>query len=83
MNTLFLASGYRIAMKICKVCVLKSCGTVKKFDNFIKTSRKLRDFEIGPSDDYFCQYIYLKNSISRLYLEVLRENSAQKLYSVH
>ena len=44
-------------MKICKVCVLKSCGTVKKFDNFIKTSRKLRDFEIGPSDDYVCQYI--------------------------
>ena len=58
MNTLFSASGYRIAMKICKDCVLESYKTVKKFDNYIKTSRKLRDFEIGPTDDCVCQYIY-------------------------
>ena len=44
-------------MKICKDCVLESYETVKKFDNYIKTSRKLRDFEIGPSDDSVCQYI--------------------------
>ena len=57
LNTLFPASGYRIAMKICKDCVLESYETVKKFDNYIKTSRKLRDFEIGLSDDFVCQYI--------------------------
>ena len=45
LNTLFSASGYRIAMKICKDCVLESYKTVKKFDNYIKTSRKLRDFD--------------------------------------
>ena len=25
---------------------------VKKFNNYIKTSKSLRDFEIGPSDDF-------------------------------
>ena len=45
-------------MKICKDRVLESYKTVKKFDKYIKTSRKLRDFEIWPSDDFFCQYIY-------------------------
>ena len=54
MNTLFSASGYRIAMQICKDCVLESYETVKKFDNYIKTSRTLRDFEKGPSDDFVC-----------------------------
>ena len=57
LNTLISASGYWIAMKICKDCVLESYETVRKFDNYIKTSRKLRDFEIGPSDDLVCQYI--------------------------
>ena len=53
MNTLFSASGYQIAMKI-----RKDCETVKKFDNYTKTSRKF-DFEIGPSDEFFCQHIIL------------------------
>ena len=52
LNTLFSASGYRIAMTICKGCVLESYETVKKFENYIKTSRKLKDFEIGPSGDF-------------------------------
>ena len=43
-------------MQICKDCVLENFETVKKFDKYIKTSRKLRDFDIGPSDDFVCQY---------------------------
>ena len=57
MNTLFSGSGYRIAMEICKDCVLESYETVKELDYYTKSSRKLRDFEIGPSDDFVCQYI--------------------------
>ena len=57
MNTLFSASGNRIAMNICKDCVLESYETVKKIHNYIKSSKKLRDFIIGPSDDFVCQYI--------------------------
>ena len=45
-------------MKICRDCVLENYETVERFDNYMKTSRKLRDFEIGPSDDFVCQYIY-------------------------
>ena len=30
--------------------------TVEKFDNYTITSRKFRDVEIGPSDDFVCQY---------------------------
>ena len=44
LNTLFSASGYRIAMKICKDCVLKSYETVKKFDHYVKTSRKFERY---------------------------------------
>ena len=40
LNTLFSASGYWIAMKIRKGCVLESYETVKKFDNYTKTSRQ-------------------------------------------
>ena len=57
LNTLFSASGYRIAIKICKDCVLENYETVEKFDNYTKTSSELRDFEMGPSDDFVCQYI--------------------------
>ena len=57
MNTLFSASGYWIAMEICKGCVLESYETVKKFDNYNiqKLEENLTDFEIGPSalDDFF------------------------------
>ena len=55
MNTLFLAFGYRIAMKICKDGVLESCETVKKFDDYIKNSRK---FEI------FCLSIYIVKKLN-------------------
>ena len=45
-------------MKICKDCVLESYETVKKFDHYVKTSRKVvKDIKIGPSDDFVCQYI--------------------------
>ena len=57
MNTLFSASSYRIAMKICKNCVLENYKTVEKFDNYTKTSRKVVKFEIGLSDDFVCEYI--------------------------
>ena len=57
MNTLFAASGYRIAMKICKDCVLENYKTVDKFDNYTKISRKVVKFEIGLSDDFVCEYI--------------------------
>ena len=81
MNTLFSASGYWIAMEICKGCVLESYETVKKFDNYNiqKLEENLTDFEIGPSasDDFVCQYITLKNSMSRVYLKLSRETSTQ------
>ena len=57
MNTLFFASGYPIAIKICKDCVLESYETVKKIYNYI-TSKKLIYFEIGLSDDFVFQYLY-------------------------
>ena len=56
LSTLLLASGFWIAVKICKDCVLGNYETVEKFDNFTKTSRNLEDFEIGPSDDFVYQY---------------------------
>ena len=48
LNTLFSASGYRIAIKIYKDCVLENNEAVDKFDNYTK---------MGPSDDFVCQYI--------------------------
>ena len=53
MNTLFPASGYQIALAICKDCVVKYYETV---DNYTKTSRHLRDFEVRPSDNFVCQF---------------------------
>ena len=47
LNTLFSASGYWIAIKICKDCVLANNEAVEKFDNYTKTSRKM-----GPLDDF-------------------------------
>ena len=41
LNTLFSASGYRTAIKICKDCVLESNEAVEKSDNYSKTSRKV------------------------------------------
>ena len=61
MNTLFSASGYRIAMKIRKDCVLENYETVKKFEQ--KLAEHLRDFEIEPSDDFVCQYTYIYSCI--------------------
>ena len=40
LNTLFSASGYRIAIQICKDCVLEKNEAVEKSDNYAKTSRK-------------------------------------------
>ena len=40
----FDVNGYRIAMKICKDCVLESYETVKKFNNSIKNSKKFERF---------------------------------------
>ena len=54
---------------------LKSLITIQKLvENLI-------DFEIGPSDDFVCQYITLKNSMSRVYLELSRQTSSRKLYT--
>ena len=53
MNTLFPASGYQIALAICKDCVVEYYETV---DNYTKTSRHLRDFEVRPSDNFVCQF---------------------------
>ena len=36
LNTLFSASGYWIAIKICKNCVLENYETVEKFNNFAR-----------------------------------------------
>ena len=47
LNTLFSASGYRIAIKIYKDCVLENNEAVEKFDNFTKTSRKVVKFWNG------------------------------------
>ena len=44
LNTLFSATGYRIAIKICKDYVLKNNEAVKKFVNY--TNRKVVYFEI-------------------------------------
>ena len=44
LNTLFSASGYRIAIKICKDCVLENNEAVEKSDNYAKTSRKVVKF---------------------------------------
>ena len=44
LNTLFSASGYRIAIKICKDCVLDNNEAVEKSDNYAKTSRKVVKF---------------------------------------
>ena len=42
LNTLFSASGYRIAIKKnCKDCVLENNEAVEKFDNYTKNSRKV------------------------------------------
>ena len=46
LNTLFSASGYRNAIKMCKDCVIENIEAVENFDNFT-----------GPSDDFVCQYI--------------------------
>ena len=62
-------------------CVLESYEKVEKFDNYIKCIKKLRDFEIGPSDDFVCQYMQLKNSMSRMQLELSRKTSTRKLYT--
>ena len=47
LNTLFSASGYRIAIKICKDCVLENNEAVEKFDNYTKTSVKVVKFWDG------------------------------------
>ena len=44
LNTLFSASGYRIAIKICKDYILEKNEAVEKFDNYTKTSRKVVKF---------------------------------------
>ena len=62
MNTLFSASGYRIAMKICKDCVLENYGTVKKFDNHTKTSGNFRDFEVEPSGLLMTLFVVCQHS---------------------
>ena len=60
LNTLFSASGYRIAIKICKDCVLETNETVENLKSLItmqKLAEQLWNFEMGPSDDFVCQYI--------------------------
>ena len=47
LNTLFSASGYRIAIKICKDCVLENNEAVEKFANYTKTCRKVVKFLNG------------------------------------
>ena len=54
LDTLFSASGYRIAMKIRKDWVLESFERVKKFDNYTKTGRKILNMAM---DDFVCRYI--------------------------
>ena len=44
LNTLFSASGYRIAIQICKDCALENNEAVEKSDNYAKTSRKVVKF---------------------------------------
>ena len=80
-NTLFSASGYRIAIKICKDCVLENNEAVEKSDNYAKTSRKVVKFWNGAFG-WLCLSIYIvKNSMSRMYLELARETSTRKLYT--
>ena len=44
LNTLFSASGYRIAIKMCEDCVLENNKAVEKFDNYTQTSREVVKF---------------------------------------
>ena len=44
-----------------------------------KLAENLRDFEIGLSNDFVCQYILFENSMSRMYLELSRKTSTRKL----
>ena len=44
-----------------------------------KLAEKLRNFEMGPSDDFVCQYTYLKKfNEPRMYLELARETSTRE-----
>ena len=54
---------------------LKSLITIQKI------AEKLINFEMGPLDDFVCQYIKLKNSMSRMYHELAQETSTRKLVS--
>ena len=38
------SSGYRIAIKICKDCVLENNEGVEKFNNYTKTSKQVVKF---------------------------------------
>ena len=44
LNRLISASGCRIAIKICKDCVLENNEAVEKFNYYTKTSRKVVKF---------------------------------------
>ena len=44
LNTLFAASGYRIAMKICKDCVIESYLTQNKMNLFVLSGHGSESF---------------------------------------
>ena len=52
--------SYRIAMKFCKDCVLKTTKQLESLITIQKQAEKLRNFEIGPSDGFVCQYILVE-----------------------
>ena len=63
LNTLFSASGYRIAIQICKDCVLEKNEAVEKSDNYAKTSRKVVKFWNG-SFGWLCLSIYIVKKLN-------------------
>ena len=57
-TVVFAASGYQIAMKICKDCILENY--MKQLKSLITVQKLAAICEIlilGPSEDFVCQYI--------------------------
>ena len=64
LNTLFSAShGYRIAIKICKDCVLENNEAVEKFDKYSKTIRKVVKFW-NRAFGWTCLSIYIVKKLN-------------------
>ena len=70
LNTLFSASGYRIAIKICKDCALENNEAVEKFDNYTKTSRKVVKFW-NRAFGWLCLSIYIVKKLNVQTLECI------------